>query len=542
MAKVKKRLVKEEDNRANSVIYYELIGLVAIFLAIIIFNELGTIGYYSRLFLKVMFGDWYWVINIFIFLTGVRLIYKHDYIDYHSLRVIGATSVVLALLMLSHVKVFEYLERTNENVLYGTWNYYISYLTTKSSDFILGGGLLGGIFYTLINFLLGSFGTVLISLLMLFSGISFLFEKTIHESLVGINKTFSKTFNNFSSLKKFFKYEINRNEKITKNVKEKTRKKLTLTEKEVKYDFNLQENVSKVISVDIKQILYSLNINFTSYHYKTNYAFTAYIFDVRGNFDKDKTFSKIKKLTNDLAIVFYNLKKNRVKIEIPNTYVKNLNLKNFYNPKVENCLTLGVESENKLKYLNLKEEGCLLVAGSYQNENIAYINMLLLEIIYKYSKNDYEFWFLDKKNNFRNFFGQRFDSFEEILKQSSEIIDLRMYEKRNKNIFIVLNNFEEYYHYKYESKFMFNLQTSVSTNIYYLINSNRVIEQQSLINFIQNKIVLKMHNYDLSEQLTKSDYGIHLQKSGDILYVYKGGVKRIYAPIVSTREVEKYYK
>ena len=122
MGKEKKQTV--EENKKESVFYYEILGLVQIVISIISLVKLGIVGLYLALLIKLFFGDWYFIIILMVLINGLRMIIYHEPLNYKNMRFIGIIFILLSLLTFSHFTFHEFIDSYNMNNFQLTFSFY----------------------------------------------------------------------------------------------------------------------------------------------------------------------------------------------------------------------------------------------------------------------------------------------------------------------------------------------------------------------------------------------------------------------------------
>ena len=100
MAKKKKQRSEEKEGFQFT---NEIVGLILMLLSVLGFGNFGLVGSIVKKFAIFMFGSWY---AIFLGLTlalGLFLLVKRGKPSYFSARMVGIYSLVIALLVFSHV-------------------------------------------------------------------------------------------------------------------------------------------------------------------------------------------------------------------------------------------------------------------------------------------------------------------------------------------------------------------------------------------------------------------------------------------------------
>ncbi len=106
MAKKKKR---KEDKKSSSNFKVEFIGILLVLGAIIGFVPYnGFIGNLIKAFAIFLFGAWYWIFLVSIFVIGGYMIVKRESVKFFSVKLVGFYMIVLSILIFAHST---YIER-----------------------------------------------------------------------------------------------------------------------------------------------------------------------------------------------------------------------------------------------------------------------------------------------------------------------------------------------------------------------------------------------------------------------------------------------
>ena len=192
MPKVKKE--PYESSKKKNLFFYEILGIVLAVLSFFALAKLGSFGLYLFLTIKLLFGDWAFLFIIIGILAGCYFLMVHDHLPISSLRVIGIFFIFLSLIVLSHFSMHNYIKQYSEDYFSLTISVYIDYFKTANSESITGGGIVGMLFFYLFYYLLSIPGVIIISLLLIVLGVSFISRKTLNEFFKLIVKVLKAVF------------------------------------------------------------------------------------------------------------------------------------------------------------------------------------------------------------------------------------------------------------------------------------------------------------------------------------------------------------
>ncbi|QVK20189.1 hypothetical protein KHQ82_07600 [Mycoplasmatota bacterium] len=557
MAKEKKRLSELEENEEESILYFEVIGILSIFIAITILSELGSVGRLLKVFFKVSFGDWYWLVTLLLFGYGVRMIYRHQFLDFKSLRLIGVFSLMISLLILSHYPVHRFVLNGYEGLMSGTWNYYMSFVGDPSTEYVLGGGIIGAIFFSILFTLLGNLGTTIIGTLLFLSGISFINNKTIMEMLSIVPKAYHGVANKSTSFKRILKYEIKT------GVKRKNPFKITkLTDEDSEYNYNMQERFSNNVMASILKILDNFDIEYLDYSYKVGYSYSEYRIFINNPLEVDLFERKVQSIINKESVLKYLSYKKLIILEIPNNFIGKLSLKSVLDHGVDKRkFPLGLDIEGDPVYFDFVTNAHLYLSGMYQDDLQMVVNEFLLSMYFVYSIDEFEILKLDKPKNYQLYTNVTdFEDLDELLEWLKDEIDhrLELFNKSNindfqeykekdmKRLIVVINNFEIYFidsSKSIEEKILYVCQIGAKVGINLIFITKRKNNLTSYMNsVIPTKLLLKVHDVNQSLEIVDYDYGLFLQRKGDCLMKFAGDIVRFQIPSVSIDEMKKILK
>ena len=139
-----------------------------------------------------MFGNWYVVLLVLSLILGIYLIAKRKGPNYFSARLIGLYTILIAILLYSHLGYIENTKLEGVNILRTT----IDNIMVASSDIgeikATGGGIIGALFSFLFVKLFDTEGTKIVVIVLAFFGVIMLFDLNI----VNIFKAIIKPFKN----------------------------------------------------------------------------------------------------------------------------------------------------------------------------------------------------------------------------------------------------------------------------------------------------------------------------------------------------------
>lgn len=193
MAKKKQRKRSEAKKEEwKKILQYELIGLFLFALACIGMAELGVVGETLVLFIRFFTGEWYMLNLIGLLIVAVYIIWKRQRPSFVSRPLIGIYIVILAILLFSHVTLFQNLSRDgmfqDPSVIMNTWDLFWLEAQGKATGSDLGGGMIGAVMFAASYYLFDQLGTELMASILIIVGIILITGRSLQETLFRIIK------------------------------------------------------------------------------------------------------------------------------------------------------------------------------------------------------------------------------------------------------------------------------------------------------------------------------------------------------------------
>ena len=101
-----KKKVKHKKQTILNDLYLELIGIGLILLATLMIGQLGLIGTFFKRLGLFIFGEFFWLIGIGMFVCGWRMVIKRQLPTFFSSKQIGWYLVFISLISFSHLPVY----------------------------------------------------------------------------------------------------------------------------------------------------------------------------------------------------------------------------------------------------------------------------------------------------------------------------------------------------------------------------------------------------------------------------------------------------
>ncbi|WP_459499921.1 DNA translocase FtsK [Bacillus sp. C1] len=199
MAKQKQRGTKSKARRTiKPTLYYEIVGLTLFALSIITILQLGVVGKSFVLFFRFFFGEWYIIGVIGVIVLSVAFVIKRAWPNLLNKRLIGVYLIVLAILMFSHITLFNLLTKDgaveNTSVIVSTKNMFFLEMKKGADTVHLGGGMFGALMFATCYFLFDEVGAYIIGIIFVILGILCITNKHIGEVLAPIGRMIRSQF------------------------------------------------------------------------------------------------------------------------------------------------------------------------------------------------------------------------------------------------------------------------------------------------------------------------------------------------------------
>ncbi|WP_438317757.1 DNA translocase FtsK [Sporosarcina sp. FA9] len=164
-------------------LFYEVIGLVMLGLAVIIIFEFGTVGRGLTSFSMLTFGNWHKAIPLILIIQALILMINRKAGGWKNRIVVGCLFILASLILFSHVYLFKELTSSqvlmSDSVLKETWNLLVTNDRIISRSGALGGGMAGAFLFAMFYSLFDSAGAALAGVLLLLIGLVLLTGKAL---------------------------------------------------------------------------------------------------------------------------------------------------------------------------------------------------------------------------------------------------------------------------------------------------------------------------------------------------------------------------
>ncbi|MGA9226686.1 MAG: DNA translocase FtsK [Mesobacillus sp.] len=205
MAKKKRRQSRKKNNTLKTTVQYELAGLALLALSIIAMADLGAVGRATVMFFRFFSGEWFMLNLIGLVVFSIYIMWKRSLPFIFHTKLIGTYLIVSAILLLSHVTLFELLSNggkfENPSVIKNTFDLFVMEAKGETSTTDLGGGMIGAIMFALFYYLFDAAGSQLVAFVLIIIGTILVTGKTFGEAagkiLVPIGGFVKEQWNSF---------------------------------------------------------------------------------------------------------------------------------------------------------------------------------------------------------------------------------------------------------------------------------------------------------------------------------------------------------
>lgn len=237
MAKKKKR---KEEKKEGTGYRIELIGLLLIVTAIIGFCAYGPLGALIRSFFIFLFGTWYGILFLAVFIVGVYMIIKRSTPNFFTSKLFGFYIIMIGILIMAHTSYLSQNDLKGFDVITETLtNFFEATTKVRSAQ---GGGIIGALFSLLFVSLVDLKGTTIVVWTMIVCGIVMLTGVSIWDFFQFMKKRLDQTLANSKERK-----EQKRIEKLEKKAEKQEQKEIK--EEPVAENKVVVSNVDELIQV-----------------------------------------------------------------------------------------------------------------------------------------------------------------------------------------------------------------------------------------------------------------------------------------------------
>lgn len=445
MAKRKKQTAetKKSFQYAN-----ELIGLILILLSITGLGSFGIVGEFIKKFSIWLFGNWFFLFLGLNLCLGAVIIVKRGKINYFSARLIGVYSLIIVVLLFSHVKYITAEEIDASNILSKTIASIESSFNVESEIRQTGGGMIGALLSWAFVSLFAVEGTYVVNIILLAFGIIMVFDITLADIFRAIASFFKNIFTKEEDEEDDDeKTKLNVNEIIGEDAKPSSDNRVIITSvedlephkeektepKEVKEVTESYANeVYKKPPVSLLDVNKNKNSKSNTAEYTSNnikvlervfqdFGMHAKVIEVHVgpavtqyemSIDRGTKVNKVLSISREIALALAAKEvrieapipgKNTVGVEIPNQTIIPVSMREIMEAipsKLDSSKLLAPLGRNVMgdvKYIEINKTPHMLVAGATGSGKSVCINNIILSVLMRTTPDEVKMVLVDPK-------------------------------------------------------------------------------------------------------------------------------------------------
>ena len=431
----------------------EIQGLIFVLFSIVGLGNFGVVGNLVKKFGIFLFGTWYVLVMVITLCLGVYLIAKRSKPDYFNGRLVGIYSLILALLLFSHINYIKDNSVIGKEIVTSTYENITAAFNTESEIRNTGGGIIGAAASWLFVSLFSVEGTSIVMIIIAGFGLIMVFDLTIADIFRSIGSVFKKIFTREEydedeeddKKRKKLRDEDDNDEEdesidkrlvITSVEDLETKKEETIgniekipeinnedTTNEVYVKppvtlLNLNKNTGKVNSTEyiasntktLERVFQDFGMRAKVIEVHVGPAVTQYEMDVERGTKVNKVLSISREIALALAAKEVRIEapipgKNTVGVEIPNQTIVPVSMREIIEAmrqekKLENSILaapLGRDIMGNVKYVEINKTPHMLVAGATGAGKSVCINNIIISILMRATPDEVKMVLVDPK-------------------------------------------------------------------------------------------------------------------------------------------------
>ena len=438
---------KQKEEKKGFQYKNELIGLVLILFSLTGLGSFGIVGGLIKKFAIFMFGSWFFLFLGLLLFMGVYMIAKRGKINYFSGRLIGIYSLIIALLLFSHINYIRGNEVSGKEILKTTMDNISIAFDTQSEVGNTGGGIIGAVVSFTFVSLFAIEGTSIVILAITIFGIIMIFDITMADLFTAITKPFKKLFKstiedddeeedeveNTEVVGELDKKEDNRviitsvedlephKEEVVEPVKQVENDNVEdevyvmppLSLLDMPNNKNNKANSTEVISANTKtleRVFQDFGMRAKVIEVHVGPAVTQYEMNLERGTKVNKVLSISREIALALAATEVRIEapipgKNTVGVEIPNQNIIPVSMREIMDEMSKNkslddsklAAPLGRDIMGKVKYVEINKTPHMLVAGATGSGKSVCINNIILSILMRATPDEVKMVLVDPK-------------------------------------------------------------------------------------------------------------------------------------------------
>lgn len=445
MAKKKKQQSEENEGFQFK---NEIIGIILILASILGFGNFGLVGSIIRKFAVFMFGAWYAIFLGLILALGVFQVVKRGKPSLFTARLVGVYSLVIAILVFSHVNYINTNNLEISNILKVTFDNIQAAFANEAMISNVGGGIIGCLISIAFVYFFAVEGAYIFSVLIFIFGVIMLFDITIADMIGAVVRFFKRLFGKGE----VSEVDEEESEETDEDEEEEVDNRIKIHSVEDLKHYTGGEEASapvedvvkpEIVSGDhryVKPSIALLDINknknskVNSNEYIANCTKTlervfedfnmrAKVIEVHVgpavtqfemNIDRGTKLNKVLSISREIALALAAKEvrieapipgKNTIGVEIPNQNILAVSMREIMeemekNSKLADCklaAPLGRDIMGRVKYVDIAKTPHMLVAGSTGSGKSVCINNIIMSIIMRTTPDEVKMVLVDPK-------------------------------------------------------------------------------------------------------------------------------------------------
>lgn len=399
--------------------YYVMLGILLVVNGLIILGRLGNFGNLLNVFFRILFGDYYFAIFVFIIFLGIKSIITKKIVNFSSIRILGIIVIYLSLSIFSSFSIYNGLDSSTKSFYKDSLLLYKRYLNNYQTSFSCGGGLIGGLFFQILILFFGKIGVYLIASVFLGVGVFFVTNLSLISLLKsekGILRFIKRILYKIRGYLKNIDIPLHKEEKIRvlPDILSEAPKTSNLT---IQRDINLDLEKQFLDYCKQKRIIVNLIKNETSY-YSSRFVLQKI----------DIGIEEIKYFFMNKAFVYSD--EAYTYITYQNKFKAILSLKELLSFGLKYRFPIGIEINNEvIAWDPLKDN--LFIIGDYKNEIDEFLKSII-SLLHIDQKGRTSIYFFTDEKVFNELNGLKTTNYFNDLNIVNETLDdiISEYEKR----------------------------------------------------------------------------------------------------------------
>ena len=435
-----KKKVSKEETKQEFPYKRELQGLFLILIGVLGFGKFGPVGRIIKNFAIFLFGNWYSLFLIICLLVGSILLIKRKSPNYFNARIVGLYTILIAILIFSHIEYIKDNDLQGIEILKVTVNNLTGSFSNVNLIKYTGGGIIGGLLATLFVSLFDIMGTYIICAVLAIFGVIMLFNITLLDVFEFITKPFKKK-PTLEQIAKEGAKELDSQDKeeddkiVITNIEQITTKEEPMTHiEEVSYEENEikdydneyvlppldllvgSKNKGKVNSTEfithnnkiLEKVFNDFGISGKVVEVHVGPTVTQYEIELKAGTKVNKILSINREIALALAAKDVRIQapipgKSTIGIEIPNPSTSEVKIKDILAgipKKLDNSklvAPLGLDIMGNIQYFEINKAPHMLVAGATGSGKSVCINNIITSILMRAKPDEVKMILVDPK-------------------------------------------------------------------------------------------------------------------------------------------------